>query len=188
MDLEIIDDYIKNKTSCDIASSVVIGDKEYTFLYQEIPEMMLKMMLPKGIIPLSSYSKKIKYPDENRPDIILTVPDDETINFLYDRFKDRITAEELPDILRGIQVVLKRMDPASVFYQNGKVHSKLSDVFWFDHSTVALDDHIYNIMYVLCLYDTLLLGGFCCLQKYRKQWKGLVLQMLDTIVPVEGKV
>lgn len=188
MDLEIIDHYIQNKTNGDIRSTAVIGDREYTFSYQEIPEIMLGMVLPEGIRPLSTYSAKIKYPDENRPDIILTVPDDETINFLYNQFDDRVTEEDLPDIFQGIQVVLKRMNPGSVFYQNGVIHCELSDVFWFDYSTVALDDHIYNIMYALCLNNTLLLGGFCCLQKYHKQWNILVLQMLETIVAVEEKV
>lgn len=181
MDQEIIKKYMQNKNCYDINESVVIGEKEYTFVYQEIPQIMLKMMLPKGTIPLSSYSTKVKYPDENRPDIILTTSDDETINFLFNQFKDIITKEELPDISQGIQMVLKRMYPASVFYQDGIAHSELSDIFWFDYSTVALDDNIYNIMYVLCLNNTLMLGGFCCLQRYRKPWKKLVLQILETI-------
>ncbi len=188
MDLEIINRYVQNKTRCDIHSTAVIGDREYTFSFQEIPGIMLGMVLPEGTRPLSTYSAKIKYPDENRPDVILTAPDDETINFLYNRFGDRITEKELPDILQGIQMVLRRMNPASVFYQNGVIHCEVSDVFWFDYSTVALDDHIYNMMYALCLDNTLLLGGFCCLQKYRNQWKILVLQMLETIAAVEEKV
>lgn len=88
MDQEIIKKYMQNKNCYDINESVVIGEKEYTFVYQEIPQIMLKMMLPKGTIPLSSYSTKVKYPDENRPDIILTTSDDETINFLFNQFKD----------------------------------------------------------------------------------------------------
>ena len=75
MDQEIIKKYMQNKNCYDINESVVIGEKEYTFVYQEIPQIMLKMMLPKGTIPLSSYSTKVKYPDENRPDIILTTSD-----------------------------------------------------------------------------------------------------------------
>lgn len=185
-DLKIIKEYVQNKITCDIKATVIIGDREYTFSQQKIPEIALNMVMPDDMIRMNTYSIKIKYPDENRPNVILTVPDDETVNFLFTQSED-VVQEELPDIAQGIQAVLKRMNPGAAFYKISDIQSELSKIWWFDYSTVALDDDIYNIMYLFCLNGTLVMGGFCCLQKYRKQWKPLVLQMLETIKQEEMK-
>lgn len=188
MDLKIIKEYIQNKTICDIKSAVIIDNREYTFSQQEIPKMMLSMVLPDGMDIMNSYSIKIKFPDENRPDVILALSDDDTINFMFSSIEEDVFEEDLQNILQGILMVLKRMHSGATFYQTGNIQSELSNIWWFDYSTAALDDDIYNIMYVLCLNGILIIGGFCCLQKFRKQWKPLVLQMLETVTRREENV
>ena len=143
------------------------------------------MVLPDIMMEMGLYLIKMKYPDENRPDVILMLDGDETINFLFTQFEDSVQPEEIEDIIHGIQSVINRMNQGSTFYQNGKIKAKLVDIYWFDYTSVAIDDDVYNIIFAFCLNETLVLGGFCCLNTYRKQWKILVLQMLETLIWME---
>ena len=188
MDIKIIREYMQNKTVCDIKSIVFIDNREYIFTRQEIPEIMLSMVLPNEITYMNPYSTKIKFPDENRPDVILSIPDDDTTNFLFSSMDDEVFEEDLQNISQKILIVLKRMNAGATFYQTGNIQSELLNIWWFDYSTAAIDDDIYNIMYIFYLNDILIIGGFCCLQKFRKQWKPLVLQMLETITVCEENV
>lgn len=184
-DIEIIKEYIYNKSTDMNNSTTVINGRSYTFSQQRVPEMPVFMTLPDGIVLMEPYCQKIKYPNENRPDVILTVPTDETVNFLFTQIKEFVTEQDIPDVLQGIQSVIKKMHANSLIKQTGEIPAKLSNVCWFDYTVAAMDADIYNIMYILSLNDTLFIGGFCCLQEHHKQWKPLILEMIATITEEE---
>lgn len=181
-----IEKYMQEKQKRNIFSGeLFIGGNRYSFIRQPVPKLPISMFYPKDFIEMSSMSAKVKYPDENRPDVILTHPVDETVNFLYTKFGQGTTSENIPNVIIGIQAVMKRMNSSIIIRPSEQIETKIGSIEWFEYMSPALDEDIYNLMYTFCLEDELYIGGFTCLREYRKQWKPIVLQMVETIACVE---
>lgn len=182
-DKKHLENYIQYKQAKDITvSDILIGENTYSFTLQSVPNLPISMFYPEGFEEMSAVSARAKYPSENRPDIILTNPADETVNLLFTQTKDAAASEDIPDIVQKLQTVIKRMNAGVVFHQTGIIETELGNIGWFDYGSSALDDDLYNLMYTLCVQDTLLIGGFCCLREHQRQWCPVVLQMLKTIM------
>jgi len=181
-DKKHLENYIQYKQAGDItASYILIGENTYSFTLQPVPKLPISMFYPIGFEKMTAASAKAKYPNENRPDIILTNPADETVNLLFSLTKDAVTSDDIPEITQKLQTVIKRMNGGATFYGAGQIESTSSKIGWFDYISPTLEEDVYNMMYTLCVHDALLIGGFCCLREHQRQWQPVVRKMLETI-------
>ena len=75
------------------------------------------------------------------------------------------------------------MNPANIFFEEGQDVTDFSYPFcWFDYKSYALDDQIYNFMYLMLLSEKIILHGcFNCKFELGKEWKDIVQQVIKTI-------
>lgn len=90
--------------------------------------------------------------------------------------------ENLQEELRRI---LARSDRKTVFYEAGKISGNIP-VFWFDYKSFAIDERVYNLMFLFQAGEGLILGTFYCIFRNYDRWKPEVLRMLKTVREESG--
>lgn len=165
----------------------IIGDTAYRFARRAVPQLPISMILPINITIMDINSVKEKYPVENRPDIALTLPHDETINFLYTLTDKPTSNSDILEILKNFKKVIKHLQFGSTFYESDLIQAEISPIGWLDYKNTVLGKAVYNIMYLLNLEGKLLICSFCCPYKDRQDWKPLVLEMIKKIRYIEKK-
>lgn len=85
--------------------------------------------------------------------------------------------ENLREELRHI---LMRSDRKTVFYEEGQISGGIL-VFWFDYKSFAVDERVYNLMFLFQAGESLILGTFYCIFQDYDRWKPEVLRVLKTV-------
>ena len=140
----------------------------------------VSIMIPERFGIMDAAKAKIKYPSENRPQLIYSDASCR-INLLFNLMDEPLQETEILNRMLDYRAVIKRTNPANVFYEWKILKRNEGKVGYFDYKSYAIDDDIYNIMFVTNVQDKLLLGAFNCPLTHKKDWKLLVLQMLNTI-------
>ena len=191
VDEEILD-YInaveKREAKKDICSgSVKIGKRYYEFQETKFFEEKLGIYIPKDFEDMPIEARKFKYPSESRPEIIKSNEDGSiaiTLNII-DSPLDEERVEELKD---GMKMIIKKTNPANVFYEDGVIEVKSKNIGFFEFKSSAIDDFLYNLMFFLEFEEKTLMGTFSCLYKDYKDWRDIAFQVVNTVRLVkEGK-
>ena len=161
-----------------INNSVTIDGIAYTFAEREFPPGF-SMVVPESIEELAPELARIKYPHENRPQIIIS-NEDATVNFAFNYIGRG--AESLEKRLASYRSLIKRLHPSDVFFSSEiyKLHNGL-EIASFDYCSTAIDIDIYNINFFADLPDNELLGVFNCPIDSKANWELLVREMILTI-------
>jgi len=159
--------------------------KELTFSSSETYKFT--MVLPKDIDILDPELAKMKYPSENRPELILS-NSDTSLNFSF--YYTPSSATDYETRLAQYRTVFKQLNPSNVFFseQITKLESGLT-VGCFDLCSSALDGDIYYFYFFTDLHTTPqveIVGTFSCPFNLREDWEALFSQMIETIKPVIG--
>ncbi|WP_297428341.1 hypothetical protein, partial [Clostridium sp.] len=119
--LDFINEMEKREAKKDIKSGPVkIGNRYYEFEERDFFEERLKMYIPKDFQDMPLEARKFKYPSESRPEIIKCNEDGSiaiTLNII-DSPLDEERVEELKD---GMKMIIKKTNPANVFYEDGVI-------------------------------------------------------------------
>ena len=110
---------------------------------------------------MSLAARKLKYPSENRPEIIKC---NEKGNIcitlkIIDSPLDEEHVEKLKDEMK---VIIKKTNPANVFYEDGVLEVDSKNIGFFEFKSYAIDDSLYNIMFFLEFEGKTLMGTFSC--------------------------
>jgi len=159
---------------------VLAGGQVLEFREREIIKNLLWMWLPDGFGPLSGELAKLKYPNENRPDVIYTNPAT-TINVTFSHKTDRLEEGQEEEIRDYMAEIVQRLHPSSSIIEKMTTEADGCRLAWFDFVTPAIDTDIYNIMFFTSLHGRLLMGGCNCLDEDKEDWKELFVQMIGTV-------
>jgi len=142
-----------------------------------------KIMLPTDFITLSEVQAKIKYPSEQRPQIIKT--NEETsvnIGFSLVTVDIPINDTNIKKEAEELRKILKQLNPAMEFYSLEVEQLEDFKLAWFDYKSFALDGKMYNIMFVAGVGENKMLHGiFNCKSGMHKDWQTAAIGMLKTI-------
>lgn len=103
-----------------------------------------------------------------------------------------IVMEEVPSqaLLKSereqVLQVLKSADENIVLYDRGSLFEQES-ILWFDYKSFAIDEQVYNIIFLFFAGNDLIMGTFYCVFKDYDKWKPQMLNMLCTIEVKETK-
>ena len=162
-------------------NDIIIDGTLYQFEKREfIPDF--SMVLPKSFTDLAPEYILKKYPNVNRPKLILSNHDTD-VTFTFERLAPQ--TEELES--RGIkyQSVIKKIHPSYNFFSEHTYNlANGLTVACYDYQCIALDDDIYCLHFFTDLPLGELLGSFTCPIEAQEQWEPLVRQMLLTIKPL----
>lgn len=188
-DANIISKLIKAKRrSVNLSDTVKIGEMTYSFSLQEPIGDKLQMILPDELQEMPPTVARDKYPSENRPSIIWTIPDG-TVNFMFTPTDTDISFDRYEQTARGFRAVLKRVYPANTFLELDvkKMGENEVPIGCFDYISFAVDSDIYNMFYITELEHKMMVGGFNCLSEHKNEWKPLLMLMFQSIRDLIGK-
>lgn len=186
--LRVAEQYRKKHS---IFNEVFIDGELYDFERREITfpsseNYQFSIILPKNIDTLSPEHVKIKYPSENRPEIILSNYN-ATLNFTFYYTPSSIL--DYKTRLTQYKAVFKQLNPSCIFFseQLAGLENGLT-IANFDLCSSALDGDIYYSYFFTDLPTTPqieLLGTFSCPFHLQSEWTPLFLQMIETIESIQ---
>ncbi len=172
----------KRKEFYDLRTGMYVKERLIQFKRAYLEETDVTIALPVDFVTMPESIKKIKYPVESRPSLVKTSLDT-SVNFSFTRTAQGMRENQLPMASKQMRMIIQRMNPANIFFEEGQDVTDFSYPFcWFDYKSYALDDQIYNFMYLMLLSEKIILHGcFNCKFELGKEWKDIVQQVIKTI-------
>ncbi|MBW6409684.1 hypothetical protein [Clostridium weizhouense] len=171
----------------DITNGLVkINNKFYEFEETEFFDGALKMYIPNTFEDMPMEARKLKYPSESRPEIIKCNEDGSiaiTLNFI----DSPLDEEHVEELKNGMKMVIRKTNPANVFYEDGVLEVDSKNIGFFDFKSYAIDDSLYNIMFFLEFEEKTLMGTFCCRYREYKEWRDIIFEVLKKITVIKKK-
>ena len=183
--LDFINAAEKAEARKDICSGPVkIGDRYYEFEETEFFDEKLKMYIPKDFEDMPQDARKLKYPSESRPEIIKS-NDEGSIAVTFKIIDSPLDEEHVEELKNGMKVIIKKTNPANVFYEDGVLEVDSKNIGFFEFKSYAIDDSLYNIMFFLEFEGKTLMGTFSCKYKDCEEWRDIAFLMIKTIKVVK---
>ena len=169
----------------DICSGPVkIRDRYYEFEETEFFDEKLKMYIPKDFQDMSIPARKFKYPSESRPEIIKCNEKGNTCITLK-IINSPLDEESVRKLKDGMKVIIKKTNPANVFYEDGVLEVDSKNIGFFEFKGYAIDDSLYNLMFFLEFEGKTLMGTFSCIYKECQEWRDVAFQVINTVKVVK---
>lgn len=179
--LDFINEVEKAEARRDIKNGPIkIVDRYYEFEEKDFFDEKLRMFIPKDFEEMSEAARKMKYPSENRPDIIKCNEKGNTCITLK-IINSPLDEEKVAKLKDNMKVVIKRTNPANVFYEDGVLEVDSKNIGFFEFKGFAIDDSLYNLMFFLEFEKKTLMGTFSCLHSESKEWREIAFQIIKTI-------
>ncbi|SNS15304.1 hypothetical protein SAMN05446037_100514 [Anaerovirgula multivorans] len=170
----------------DIMGTVHIGEEKFEFEDVEFFDGKMTMRIPEVFTDMPLEMAKMKYPSEQRPQSIKT-NEDGSVNITLSLFDEAIEKDQIKECRNGFRSIIKRMNPSTLFFDNEIMDMEDTKIGYFDYRSPALDDNLYNIMFVRAIDSKLLMGTFNCIFKDMEEWKPVALQMILSIKDLTQK-
>ena len=177
--IEALNNY-KTATTGDIYSGVYIKERKYEFSSQELFNGKFCVYLPITFVDMPAEIAKIKYPSEQRPQIIKTNKSG-CINFTFSLLDIVTEKDKIASVKTTIRNVIKKVQPSNVFYEDVTEPLGNSYISWFDYKSYAVDNQIYNLVYTTLVDNRVLHGVFNCINEEGQLWKPIALQVIRSI-------
>jgi len=163
-----------------IETGVYINNVLVKFKRTGVLDNKLTVLIPESFVDMPLAAAKIKYPSEQRPQCIKTSPDTST-NIALSLFDFPSSEKYLEQEAGQMQLVLKKTNPAIEFYTLETVELDDFKLAWMDYKSFAVDEQIYNIMFLAAVEGKTLHGVFNCIFRYYEDWNDPALQMIKSI-------
>lgn len=163
-----------------LEQGIYVKEELLEFKRIELFDKKMSIMLPTTFLDMPSSLAKIKYPSEQRPQIIKTNLNTD-VNFTFSLYNIPIKSGETKEAAKQFQMTIKKINPANIFYE--LVEEPLGETFisWFDFKSFAIDECLYNLMYVTPIEGHILHGVFNCFYRDAIEWKDCVHKVLLSI-------
>ena len=112
-----------------LETGMYIKDRLIRFKETQILSDKVSVMLPEGFVEMPQRIAKIKYPSEQRPQVIMT-SDDGTVNFTFSLYDTECNERQIEDALGQFKAVIRKVNPAFIFYDFVVESDKA--LGWFD--------------------------------------------------------
>ncbi|MBE6091124.1 hypothetical protein [Clostridium beijerinckii] len=180
--LEYINAAEKKEAQKDISNGAIkIGQRYYEFEETEFFEGKLKMYIPKDFQDMPLEARKFKYPSENRPEVI-KCNEDGSIAVTFKIIDSPLDEEYVEKVRDMMKLINKRLNPANIFFDEGLLKVKEKNIGYFDFKSSAIDDFLYNFIFLLAFQEKTLMGTFSCGYSEAEEWKDIVFEMVNTLI------
>lgn len=137
-------------------------------------------MLPRSFRNMPMDLARLKYPMEQRPQVIRT-NEGTDINFTFSLLDQPLENGQVKMLRDALKKALRRARPDMQFMENGLRETQGRMTGWFEFISNGLDGKLYNIMYFTPISGKLMQGIFNCPIVDAQNWKAVILQVMDTI-------
>ncbi|QIC46508.1 hypothetical protein ACE1MS_14530 [Lysinibacillus sp. fkY74-1] len=159
---------------------LMIEDETIEFTKMDFYDGQIQMRIPAAFEVMESDLMDIKYPSSRRPDYIYT-SESTSINVTLKIMEQQIKAEELEDFTQTMMEILQKMQPTTKMLDIGFNEVNDVQIGYFDFITPALDNKIYNLMFLFIVGENVTMGSINCLKKEMNIWKPIAYGMMETI-------
>lgn len=170
--------HLKRDAYNSIEDGVYIGDEIVQFKEVMLFDGKVKIMLPDTFVDMPSSIVKLKYPSEQRPQIIKTSLDT-AVNFTFSLFNQKFEESQIKRGIEQCREIIRKINPAFLYYD--LVVEEEKNLGWFDFKSYGLDEPIYNVMYITPIEGKMMHGIFNCRYREIMDWKPVVHQVLMSI-------
>src|SRR5688500_454772 len=123
---------------------------------------------------------KIKYPAENRPELVYT--DQSTqINVAFNHIKSKANQDMIEDYKSNFVDVFKKRFPDAEWIADGVTEINGKKVGYLELITPAVDTKIYNLLFFTDLEGKLLLCTFNCTEGYKEHWEPSAKEIMNSL-------
>jgi len=163
-----------------IYTGIKIKGRWVYFEERLLVEDKIMMMVPEEFTEMPEEQAKIKYPSEQRPEIILT--DDTTaINLMFTYMEQEIKNEDIPAFRDDLIGGMTRLNPGIKPQERGVEIINDKNIAYVEFSNPVLDGKLYNLLYFLELEGRSLMINFNVHTKEMKYWKKAAYEMMKSI-------
>ena len=159
---------------------VKINERYYEFEETEFFDEKLKMYIPKNFEDMPLEARKLKYPSENRPEII-KCNEDGSIAVTLKVIDSALDEEHVKDVRDFMKSAIQKLNPANIFFEEGVLVVEEKHTGYFDFKSSAIDDFLYNFVFLLELSGNTLMGTFSCSYDEHMEWKDVLFPMANSI-------
>lgn len=160
--------------------TIRIGNEEYKFEERAFFDEALWVLVPDSFQPMPLSMQKLKYPYEQRPEIVLTNPTG-TVNLTFNRVDQQLQNEWVEKLTSGMKNMLRKMSPSNVFYEQQLEDVRGKKIGYFDFKSPGMDEALYQLMFYLELSGETLMGSFNCSYRQHKEWRDVAVQIVRSI-------
>ncbi|MET4561969.1 hypothetical protein ABIA69_003139 [Lysinibacillus parviboronicapiens] len=165
---------------------LMIEDETIAFTEISFYEDQIRMCMPTSFDVMEPELMDIKYPSSRRPDYIYT-SESTSINVTMKIMEQQIKAEELEDFTQTMMNILQKTQPTAKMLDIDMEEVNGVQIGYFDFIMPALDNKIYNLMFLFRVGENVTMGSINCLQKEMNIWKPIAYGMMESI-SVENKL
>ena len=140
----------------------------------------MSIWLPESFVDMPSKIARIKYPSEQRPQIIKTDLLGST-NFAFNLFDKPIKPVQMQSAADGMKAILKKVNPANIFYESATEPLGETMLSWFEFKGHGIDTQIYYIVFITSIGGNLMHGIFNCAIADMEAWKNAAFQVIRSI-------
>lgn len=170
----------RNQEHTDLESGMYIEDELVEFERTSLFNGKMDIMLPASFVDLPPNLAKIKYPSEQRPQIIKTSLDT-SVNMTFSLYGMGIRGDQTIGAAEEFKMIIKKMNPSYTFYDLKEEKQDNLHISWFDFKSFCADTPAYNIMYITPIHGHLMHGIFNCPYKKVAEWKEAAHRMVLSI-------
>lgn len=159
---------------------VKIGNRYYEFTLQSFYEDKISLYLPADFEEMPKEIRSIKYPYEQRPEIIRS-DESGAINFTLNRIDHELKDEMVAELAAGMKTMIQKSNPSHVFYESGVETVNEKTFGYFEFKNMVIDGALFNIMYFLEFEGKVLMGTFCCRYEDYPDWRDVAYQAIRSL-------
>ncbi|UHA74781.1 hypothetical protein [Paenibacillus sp. 481] len=167
-----------------LAGPVRVGNQYIEFAPQLFFKDTLSVYIPTEFEDMPEHLRKLKYPYEQRPQIIKS-DGSGSINFTFNWIDQDLQEQWVKQMTDGMKSIIQKANPSNVFFSEGIEVVDNKQIGFFDFKSPALDGFIYHVMYFFELEGKTIMGTFNCLYIDHKQWRDFAFQVMRTIKVVQ---
>lgn len=161
-----------------------IKGKDMRLEEQYIFDKQVRIELPTDFINMPKDLAKYKYPSEMRPQII-KCNEDMSVSIAFNLFDAPAKEEELSNIAETFKNIISTMNPAVIMYDTVEIEGR-KKVIWFSYKSYALDDQVFNILFITAIHHKLLHGVFNCAIRDKEEWPDIMKEIMKSVDVYEG--
>ena len=159
---------------------LIVNGEQIDFQEMLLFHEKMTILLPTSFVDMPQKIARIKYPSEQRPQIIKTDLLGST-NFAFNLFDKTIKPVQMQSAADGMKSILKKVNPANIFYESGTEPLGETMLSWFEFKGHGIDTQIYYIVFLTSIGGKLMHGIFNCAVADMEAWKEAAFQVIRSI-------
>ena len=158
---------------------LIMDDDEIVFEERLLMDGKIAIRIPNSFDVLPQELMMLKYPNERRPQLILT-DDSFIINVTFNHTNSTVVNEEIENFKTVMLKTLQSLQPDSQYFENGVKVINGRNVGFFDVLSRSSDGEIYNWMFCVELEGRALLCSLNCTADLIDIWKPIFKGVMDS--------